>query len=61
MDASMAHYEAIVAADNHIQDEGRLKGLSYLEVLEAMRRGVLLSAHKARQGVLVEQPEDLFT
>ena len=61
MDASMAHHEAIVAPDSRIQDGGRLQGLSFLEILEAMRRGVLLSAHKARQGVLVEQPEDLFT
>ena len=57
----MAHYEAIVAPDSRIQDGGWLQGLPYLEVLEAMRRGVLLSAHKARHGVLVDQPEDLFT
>lgn len=57
----MAHCVAIVAADSRIQDDGRLEGLSYLEVLEAMRRGVLQSAHRARHGVLVDQPGDLFT
>lgn len=57
----MAHYEAIVAPDSRIQDGGRLQSLPYLEVLEAMRRGVLLSAHRARQGVLVDQAKDLFT
>ncbi|HEX7549963.1 MAG TPA: hypothetical protein VF579_05270 [Candidatus Methylomirabilis sp.] len=38
-------------------DGGRLHGLPYLEVLEAMRRDVLLSAHKARHGELVDEPE----
>jgi hypothetical protein len=39
---------------------GRLEGLSYLEVLEAMRRDVLLFALQARQGVLADESEDIF-
>jgi hypothetical protein len=38
-------------------DGGRLQDLSYLEVLAAMRRDVLLAAHKARHGELVDEPE----
>ena len=57
----MARYEAIVAPDSRIQDGGRLEGFPYLEVLEVMRRDVLLSAHQARHGVLADEPEDLFT
>ena len=53
----MARYEAIVAPDSRIQDGGQLQGLPYLEVLEAMRRDVLLSAHKVRHGELVDEPE----
>jgi hypothetical protein len=62
MDASMARYGAIVAPDDiRIQDGGRLQGLPYLEVFEAMRRGLPPSAHKAHHGVLVDEPDDLFT
>jgi len=38
-------------------DGGRLHGLPYLEILEAMRRELLLAAHKARHGELVDEPE----
>lgn len=38
-------------------DGGRLLGLPYLEILEAMRRELLLAAHKARHGELVDEPE----
>jgi hypothetical protein len=38
-------------------DGGRLQDLPYLEVLAAMRRDVLLAAHKARHGELVDEPE----
>ena len=38
-------------------DGGRLHGLPYLEILEAMGRELLLAAHKARHGELVDEPE----
>jgi hypothetical protein len=38
-------------------DGGRLQYLPYLEILAAMRREVLLAAHKARHGELVDEPE----
>ena len=38
-------------------DGGRLYSLPYLEILEAMRRELLLAAHKARHGELVDEPE----
>jgi hypothetical protein len=39
------------------EDGGHLRGMPYLEVLEAMRRDVLLTAHKARHGELMDEPE----
>ena len=39
------------------EDGGRLRELPYLEVLEAMRRDILLAAHKARHGELLDEPE----
>ena len=39
------------------EDGGRLQDLPYLEVLAAMRQDVLLAAHKARHGELVDEPE----
>ncbi len=38
---------------------GSLRGLPYLEVLEAMRRDILLTAHKARHEMLADEPEAL--
>jgi hypothetical protein len=38
-------------------DGGRLQGLPYPDVLESMRRNVLLAAHKARHGELLDEPE----
>jgi len=38
-------------------DGGCLWGVPYLEVLEAMRRDILLTAHKARHEMLVDEPE----
>jgi hypothetical protein len=39
------------------EDSGRLRDLPYLEVLEAMRRDILLAVHKARHGELLDEPE----
>lgn len=38
-------------------DELRLVGLPYPEVLEALRREVQLTAHKLRHGELLDEPE----
>jgi hypothetical protein len=41
-------------------DEGRrLRGIPYLEMLQALRTEVLLTAHKARHGELLDEPEAL--
>jgi len=41
-------------------DEGdRLRDLSYLDVLSALRQDVLLTAHKVRHGELLDEPDSL--
>lgn len=41
-------------------DEGRrLRDLPYLDLLQAMRQDVLLTAHKARHGELLDEPDAL--
>jgi hypothetical protein len=41
-------------------DEGRrLRDLPYLDLLQAMRQEVLLTAHKARHGELLDEPDAL--
>jgi hypothetical protein len=40
-----------------IDEERRLRNLTYLEVLEAMRQEVGLTLHKIRHGDLLDEPE----
>ena len=40
-------------------DERRLRGLPYLDLLEAMRREIGLTAHKVRHGDLLDEPDAL--
>ena len=42
-------------------DDERLRDLPYPEVLDAMRQAVLLTAHKARHGEVLDEPEVLPT
>ena len=38
-------------------DDEQLRDLPYLDVLEAMRHTILLTAHKARHGEMLDEPE----
>jgi hypothetical protein len=40
-------------------DDEQVRDLPYLDLLQAMRQGILLTAHKARHGELVDEPEAL--
>jgi hypothetical protein len=40
-------------------DERRLRDLPYLDLLEAMRREIGLTAHKVRHGDLLDEPDAL--
>ncbi len=41
-------------------DEGRrLRDLPYLDLLQALRQEILLTAHKARHGELLDEPDAL--
>jgi len=40
-------------------DERRLRDLPYLDLLEAMRREIDLTAHKIRHGDLLDEPDAL--
>lgn len=40
-------------------DDEQVRNLPYLDLLRAMRRNILLTAHKARHGELMDEPEAL--
>jgi glycerophosphoryl diester phosphodiesterase len=40
-------------------DDEQVRDLPYLDLLQAMRQNILLTAHKARHGELVDEPEAL--
>lgn len=40
-------------------DDTEVRDLPYLDLLETMRQGILLTAHKARHGELMDEPEVL--
>jgi len=38
-------------------DDEQLRDMPYLDVLEALRHAILLTAHKARHGAMLDEPE----
>jgi hypothetical protein len=40
-------------------DDEQVRNVPYLELLQAMRQNILLTAHKARHGELLDEPEVL--